>query len=61
MIPTRKVNVGAAAGAAAAILVYLMETFKGVKVPADIGIALTALGTAVLQYFVPDAVDPPEA
>lgn len=54
MIPTRKVSVGAVAGAASGLIVWAL-TSSGKTVPPDVAVWITALVTAVLQYFIPDA------
>ncbi len=55
-MPTRKVGFGAAAGALAVLVVWLLKATKTVDdVPAEIGVALTSVFTFAVQYMVPDA------
>ena len=54
-LPTRKVTVGAMAGAVVAIAAWASKAYAAVEIPADVAIALTTLLTFVVQYFVPDA------
>ena len=59
--PTRKVTLGAATGAATAILVWVLNEFNylpgGTDIPGDIGAALTTLLTFVVSYFVPPSAN----
>jgi hypothetical protein len=54
--PTRKVTIGAATGAATAIIVWIANEFDllpgGKDIPGDIGAALTTLLTFIASYFV---------
>jgi hypothetical protein len=54
--PTRKVTIGAATGAATAIMVWIFNEFDilpgGKDIPGDIGAAITTLLTFVASYFV---------
>jgi hypothetical protein len=52
--PTRKVAIGGAAGALATIICWASSAFGGVEIPAEIAVAITALVTFGLQYFVAD-------
>lgn len=57
--PTKKVAVGAAAGAISAIVVWALNVFmilpNGVQIPGEIGSALTTILTFVVAYVVPPA------
>lgn len=53
-VPTRKVAIGGAAGALATIICWSSAAFGGVEIPAEIAVAITALVTFGLQYFVQD-------
>jgi len=54
LTPTRKVGVGAAAGAITAIAIYLLEVIWGIKVPGDVASQITVLVIFVVQWFVPE-------
>jgi hypothetical protein len=55
--PTRKVTIGAATGAATAILVWIVNEFNllpgGKDIPGDIGAAISTLFTFLASYYVP--------
>jgi hypothetical protein len=53
--PTRKVAYGAIAGALSLIVVWLVNTYATKQIPTEIGMAITTVITAVLQYVIPDA------
>jgi hypothetical protein len=57
-VPTRKVALGGLAGAVATVIVWASKAFGGVEVPAEIAVALTAIFTFALQYFVADKETP---
>jgi putative flippase GtrA len=57
--PTRKVSVGALAGAISAITVWALDEFVGVKLPAEIAVACTVVITFIVQWIVPDAQEAP--
>ena len=57
-LPTAKVMAGAAAGAVALIVVWVVETWatahgQPIHVPTYIGMAFTTVATFVTQYLVP--------
>ena len=54
-MPSRKVTVGALAGALASLAVWIADAFAGIKVPAEQAVALSTLLTFVVAYFVKDA------
>jgi hypothetical protein len=53
--PTRKVGVGALAGAVIAIAIWATKAFAQVEVPADVAVAGTVIVTFGLQWLVPDS------
>lgn len=55
MMPTRKVYIGAVAGAAMVIVAWASKAFGKVDLPAEVAMAGTTIITALVQYFVPDA------
>lgn len=57
MRPTNKVMSGALAGALAGISVWALKTYGHQDVPTEIGMAVTTVFTALVQYFVPDSVE----
>lgn len=59
--PTRKVAIGAVAGAAMIIIAWCAKAFGKVELPAEVAMAGTTIITAVVQYFVPDAAPPDES
>jgi len=54
-MPSRKVGVGVLAGAVAGLIVWSVDVFAGIKIPAEQAIGLSVILTFVLQYFVKDA------
>lgn len=52
-MPTRKVGVGAIAGAVVAIGIWVASRY-GVQVPGEIGSAMTLVVTGVASYWVSD-------
>lgn len=50
--PNRKVRLGAAAGAAAALLLYAFELYTDTVVPAHVASEITVLVTAITSYIV---------
>lgn len=48
-----KVGIGAAAGAATAVLVWVVSLF-GLIIPGEVGAAITVLITAIVGYIVPE-------
>ena len=52
--PDRKVQVGAGMGGLAAILVWGVNAYTGVAIPAEVGIGLSTFMTFAAQYFVPN-------
>jgi len=51
--PTRKVGIGAVAGAVSAILIWAVGRY-GLAVPGEIGSAVTTVLTFAASYFVTD-------
>ena len=51
--PTRKVMVAGVAGAASAVVVWVMEVSLGMEVPAEVAVALSTLIGFFAAYFVP--------
>ena len=51
--PNRKVGVGALAGAATAILIWIIG-MKGVAVPPEVAVAITVILTFGVSYFIPE-------
>lgn len=54
MVPSRKVGSGALAGAIAAILLWVLETFTSADIPAEIAAAFTTIVYFVTSYWVKD-------
>ena len=57
-LPTAKVMAGAAAGAVALIVVWIVETWgtahgQPIHVPSYLGMAFTTVATFITQYLVP--------
>ena len=52
--PTRKVGLGAVAGALTIIIVWVASDFGGIDVPAEVASAFTAILTFATSYFVKD-------
>jgi len=52
--PSRKVNVGLAAGAAMTILAWASKAFAGVEIPAEVALAGSTILVFVLQYAIPN-------
>lgn len=59
MMPTRKVSVGAIAGATSVLVVWGLNTWGKTPVPPEIASAFTALVSGLLSYVVPDAEEAP--
>lgn len=57
MMPSRKVSVGLIAGAIVAVVMWLLKEFAMVIVPAEVGVALSTIISAIISYFVPDALE----
>lgn len=53
--PSRKVNVGLAAGAAMTILAWASKVFGGVEIPAEVALAGSTILLFILQYCVPNS------
>ena len=53
-MPTKKVGIGALAGAIVAIAMWGAKAFGGVEVPAEIAVAFVVLVTFAVQYVVKD-------
>lgn len=53
--PTRKVLVGAAAGALISILAWLSKSMGGPEVPAEIALSGQTVIVFMIQYLVPNA------
>lgn len=56
--PSRKVNVGLAAGATMTILAWASKAFGGVEIPAEVALAGSTILVFILQYFVPNPESP---
>lgn len=59
IVPTRKVSVGALAGAVSAVGVWSLRYFADVELPADVAVAGTVIVTFIIQWIVPDAQEAP--
>lgn len=57
--PTNKTSIGALAGAITLVIVFCVQQFAKVTIPAEIAMSMTTIITFVTQYFVPDADPPP--
>lgn len=53
--PSRKVNIGLAAGATMTILAWLSKAFGGPEIPAEVALSGSTLIIFILQYMVPNA------
>lgn len=56
--PSRKVNVGLAAGASMTILAWVSKAFAGVEIPAEVALAGSTILVFVLQYAIPNPEEP---
>ena len=54
-MPSRKITAGVLSGALASLLVWAVDVFVGIKIPAEQAVALSTLLTFVVAYFVKDA------
>lgn len=55
MMPTRKVSVGAVAGAITILAVWVFRAWKpNVEVPLEVAQGFTVILTAVVSFIVPD-------
>lgn len=54
MRPNTKVAAGGIAGACTVILVWGIDEFGGIKVPAEVASALTTIFSFVVAYYVPE-------
>lgn len=54
-VPSRKVGLGAAAGALTILVVYGIKLWRGIDVPAEVAQGFTILVTFVTSYLVPNA------
>lgn len=52
--PTRKVATAGGAGALVLILVWVLEEFAGISIPAEVASALTVLVSFAAAYVVPE-------
>lgn len=50
--PSRKVNIGLAAGAAMTILAWASKAFAGVEIPAEVALAGSTILVFILQYMI---------
>lgn len=55
MVPSRKVAIGAFAGAIVGVLVWGAKAFGGVEIPGDVAVYLSTILVGVTQYYVPEA------
>lgn len=54
-MPSRKVGSGALAGAVAGLIVWSLDVFVGVKIPAEQAVALSTILTFIVSYLMPNA------
>jgi len=54
-MPVRKVTVGAIGGAASIVIVWFLQQFFKVQVPAEVSSAFTTVFTFVVSYMTPPA------
>jgi hypothetical protein len=57
-VPSRKVNIGLAAGAAMTILAWASKAFAGVEIPAEVALAGSTILVFALQYMIPNPETP---
>ncbi len=55
--PARKVTVGLVAGAVTTIVVWVVDTTTGVKIPGGVSAAITTVLTFAVSYVVPPSAD----
>lgn len=58
LAPTRKVASAGGAGAIVLILVWLLETYAGADIPAEVAAAATTLISLAVAYMVSDKPTP---
>lgn len=54
-MPTRKVGVGALAGALTGLIIWGVHSFSGVTIDADTAVYLSTVVTFFAQYFTKDS------
>lgn len=57
LAPHPKVIVGTLAGAATAILVWVLNTYAKANIPGEIGSAITVVISSVLAYIIPGGAE----
>ena len=53
-MPSRKITAGALAGAIAGLIVWAIDAFTGIKIPAEQAIGLSTILAFVVSYYVKD-------
>jgi hypothetical protein len=61
MLPSRKVQVGALAGAIMVIAAWASKAYGHVEIPPEIAMSGQVILTGIVQYFVPDADIAPDS
>jgi hypothetical protein len=59
MKPQRKIVAGGIAGSVSSLVVWALQQFGGIEVPAEQAVAITMLITFAVQYIVPNAPEQP--
>ena len=54
-MPTRKVGSGALAGALSIVLVWVIQTYGGQQIPAEVASAGTTILSFIVSWLVPEA------
>jgi uncharacterized membrane protein YjjB (DUF3815 family) len=54
-LPIRKIQVAALGGAISTLVVFLMEQYGHVQIPAAVATAITTILSFLISYFVPPA------
>lgn len=55
LAPVRKVAAGGMGGAASVLILYVLEHYAGISVPAEVASAASVLITFAVSYFTPSA------
>jgi len=56
---SHKIAVGSIAGAFTIIVVWCLNKFTGIEIPAEVAQAFTMLGATLLSFLVPDDMEAP--
>lgn len=54
-MPSRKITSSVLAGAFASLVVWVVDVFIGIKIPAEQAVALSTILSFIVAYFVKDA------